>query len=269
MHSRFAERYGPWGIVAGASEGLGEALARRLSGLGLNLVLVARQKEKLERLANDIQAVHGVEVRPIAADLGDQGTLQQIYEEASVVETGLLVYNAAASSIGPFLSTPEDTHAEILSVNTATPTTLCHTVGGRLARRRRGGIVLMTSLSAFQGSALISTYAATKAYLLSLAEALSYELHPCGIDVLACVAGATRTPNYVASRPRKQRWLQPHEMDPDDVAAEALSALGRKHVVIPGRRNRISHFVLNRLLPRRMAVRVMGRTMTKLYGRSR
>ncbi len=266
MTDRFEVRYGPWCLVAGASEGLGEAFARAVAARGLNVVLVARRADRLVELARQIQSDHGVEVRTLAADLSEPATPQRIVSTLADLDIGLLVYNAAASSIGPFLSTAVEMHEKIIRVNTTSATSMCHGFGDRLTNRGRGGIILMTSLSAFQGSALIATYAATKAYLLSLAEALAFELRGAGVDVLACVAGATRTPGYLASGPRQDGLFRPVEMDPADVVTEALSGLGRKNVVIAGRRNRLSRFVLNRLLPRRLAVEVMGRTMLRLYG---
>ena len=135
-----------------------------------------------------------------------------------------------------------------------------------MAERGRGGILLMSSLSAFQGSALIANYAATKAYNLALAEGLSYELGKVGVDVLVCCAGATRTPGYEASQPAARLRIAPAAMDPDDVVSEALNALGKRQVLIPGRSNRWTQLLLSRLLPRSVAVRIMGRTMNDLYG---
>ncbi|MDX1739789.1 MAG: SDR family NAD(P)-dependent oxidoreductase, partial [Rhodothermales bacterium] len=244
MSDGFRKRYGPWCVVAGASEGLGEAFARALAGRGLNIVLVARRAHKLEDLARQMRADHGIEVRVLAADLSQPSTPRHIMSVVTDLDVGLLVYNAAASSIGSFLSEPAEVHEQIIRVNVASATDMCHGFGSRMAGRRRGGIILMTSLSAFQGSPLIATYAATKAFLLSLAEALSFELRDSGVDVLACAAGATRTPGYLASMPRKDASFRPTEMEPADVVAEAMSALGRKSVVIPGRRNRLSHLVL-------------------------
>ncbi|NNE47996.1 MAG: SDR family NAD(P)-dependent oxidoreductase, partial [Rhodothermales bacterium] len=197
MTDRFRQRYGPWALVAGASEGLGEAFASALARCGLNLVLVARRAEKLEDLASRLSQSHQIDVLAITADLGDAGSSVRFIEEAASCEIGLLVYNAAASTIGPFLDATVEDHMQTLAVNTRGATELIHSLGRLMLDRGRGGIVVMTSLSAFQGSARIATYAATKAYLLSLSEALSYELADSGIDVLACCAGATRTPNYV------------------------------------------------------------------------
>jgi hypothetical protein len=131
-----------------------------------------------------------------------------------------------------------------------------------MARRGRGGIVLVTSLAASQGNPLLASYAASKAFGLVLAEGLWAELRERGVDVLACRAGATRTPGYAASRPRRRVPL----MEPDDVARAALDALGRGPTVVPGALNRVAAFAFARLLPRRVAIHVMGRATRRLYG---
>jgi short-subunit dehydrogenase len=145
--------------------------------------------------------------------------------------------------------------------------TLVYLLGQRMLTRKRGGIILMSSLSAFQGSALIANYTATKACNLLLAEGLWEELRTSGIDVLACRAGATSTPNYLTSTPAGSSRVHAIAMTPEAVAAETLAALGRQPDIIPGRFNRLASFVLRRLLSRRSAIRLMGRTLRGMYAR--
>jgi len=262
----FRDRYGPWAVVAGASVGLGAAFARELSVRGLNLVLFARRMDLLRTLADDLRSAHGIEVQPVALDLTAQDLTAKVTAATESLDVGLLVYNAALSEIGPFLSqTLESLNAQ-LDLNCRGPMAMTHLLARSMVERGRGGVLLMSSLSAFQGSALIANYAATKAYNLSLAEGLSYELGKVGVDVLVCCAGATRTPGYEASRPAAPPWIAPAAMDPDEVVSEALRALGKRQVLIPGRSNRWTQLLLSRFLPRSVAVRIMGRTMEDLYG---
>ena len=123
----------------------------------------------------------------------------------------------------------------------------------------------MSSLSAFQGSAFISTYAATKAFNVVLAESLWEEWREQGVDVLVCISGAVKTPNYVASQPTRTGGLGDMTMAPEEVVHEALDALGKQPYVIPGRMNRIASFVMRYLLPRKMAIKLMGRTLRDMY----
>jgi len=123
---------------------------------------------------------------------------------------------------------------------------------------------LMTSLAGSIGTPLVATYAATKAFNLVLAEGLWDELGRSGVDVLACRAGATRTPGYEASRPSVERRL----MEPEPVVEEALRALGRAPSRVPGLANRAIAILLERLLPRRLALRTMSRATRAMYERN-
>ncbi len=260
--SGFRERYGPWALVAGASAGLGEAFARALAARGLNLVLVARRADALEALAADLRRAHPVEVRPAPLDLARPDAGAAAMRAAAGLEVGLLVYNAAHSAIGPFLERPIEEHLRVIDVNCRGPLVLAHALGGAMAARGRGGILLMTSLAASQGNPLLASYAASKAFDLVLAEGLWAELRGRGVDVLACRAGATRTPGYAASRPRRSVPL----MEAGDVARGALAALGRRPSTVTGALNRIAAFAFARLLPRRASIQIMGRATRRLYG---
>jgi uncharacterized protein len=257
------QRYGDWALIAGASVGLGEAFARALARRGMNLLLIARRQDALDSLASNLRKDHHVEIRCVAADLGRPDLATVASELASGVDVGLLIYNAAASAIGPFLDHSLDEHLKVVDVNCRGPLVLSHLFGTAMAKRGRGGIVLMTSTAGSQGGPWISSYAASKAFNLILAEGLWGELGQHGIDVVACRAGATATPGYAASKPRPSRVPL---LSPDFVAAEALAALGRGPSVVPGFFYRWSTFLMNRLMPRRIAIRIMGKATRQLYG---
>jgi len=257
----FCDRYGPWALVAGASAGLGEAFARKLAARGLSLLLLARRGEALERLAAGLRSAHGVEVRPVVADLGAARLAEEVAEATRGLEVGLLVYNAAYSVIGPFLERPLPEQLRVVDVNCRGPLLLSHLLGQPMARRGRGGIVLMTSLSGSQGNPWLASYAASKAFNLILAEGLWAELRAGGVDVVACRAGATRTPGFAASHPKRNVPLMPAE----EVAAAALAALGRGPSVVAGTLNRVAAFAFGRLLPRRASIRIMERATRRLY----
>lgn len=251
----FAGRYGPWAVIAGASEGLGAAYARALAARGLHLMLVARRRPLLEALAGTLRSDYGVEVRCVEGDLGAPAFLERLIDACATVEVGLLVYNAAFAPVGEFASLPLDDLLRISAVNIGAPVTLVRALTPAMAARERGGVILMTSLAGNQGSPYISTYAASKAFNRVLAEGLWYELRDKGVDVLACCAGAVRTPGYAGASAGKDA---PGTLDPGQVVAQALRALGRKPVVIPGRLNRVANFMMTRVLPRRRAIAIMA-----------
>src|SRR5258706_13913716 len=201
---RFSKQYGSWAVIAGASEGLGAAYAEELARLGINLVLVARRLVLLESLASQLTEKHHIQVKTFLLDLSLPNSAETIFQFTQDLDISLLVYNAAFSAVGPFHNYSLEDHMREIDTNIRTPLALTYMFGEGMLARQRGGILLMSSLSAFQGSAFISNYAATKAFNILLAEGLWAEWRQRGVDVLFCVDGATRTPNYVASAPRSE-----------------------------------------------------------------
>lgn len=260
-HETFQARYGPWAVVAGASEGLGEAYTERIAARGLHLVLIARRAEMLHVLAERLSAAYGIETRVLDVDLAREDVGAQVEEATNGIDVGLVVYNAARSVIGPFLDRPVEDHLDELAVNTRGPMLLTHLFGRRMIANGHGGIILMSSLASLQGSAYTAHYAATKAYNRVLAEGLWEELRRKHVDVLTCLAGATSTPNYVASAPK----VRTATMTPEAVAEQALMALGHQPAVIPGISNKAASFIMQRILPRTTAIRIMGRVLRRMY----
>jgi uncharacterized protein len=262
----FKEKYGDTALVAGASEGMGAAWAHALAARGLHLVLVARRPEVLNTTAAEIAAKYGVRVLPVVCDLASPDATALIADATHDKEIGFLVYNAAASYIGPFLETDSSTHAGIATVNTLTPLSMVHHFGGKMVARRRGGVVLMASIAGFQGSGYLATYAATKAFCRVLAEGLWYEWRPAAVDVIACCAGATMTPNYINTRPGKASPLEPRPQLPEAVVAECLRKIGSAPSFVSGRGNKFVAFLMQHIFSREKAIRTMGDGMKKMYG---
>ena len=244
---------------------MGAEYTRQLAARGLSLVVAAEAAEPLESLAREVAAAHGVDVRSVVVDLAAADVLEKLAAATADVEIGLLVYNAAHSVVGRFLDVSLADKLKTLDVNCRAPLLLADHFGKRMAKRGRGGIILMSSLAGFQGQAMVGTYAATKAFSLVLGETLWDELADDGVDALAFCPGATRTPQYLASQPRPS--IAP-TMEPADAVREALAALGRRPSAIAGRSNRIAAFVMHRFLPRRALVRFMSRTTRAMYDRA-
>jgi short-subunit dehydrogenase len=263
----FRARYGPWALVAGASAGLGAEFATQLAERGLNLVLIARRKELLDELGAKLMHDFSIQVRSLQLDLAYDDIGSVVTEATSDIDVGLLVYNAAISMIGPYFETTLQDHLNEIAVNCRAPLTLAYILGQRMLSRRRGGIVLMSSLSSSQGSALISNYAATKAYNRLLAEGLWEELRTQGVDILACCASAVSTPGYLASTSHHSGRISVSAMTPRAVVAETVAALGKQPVVIPGWTNRLANVLMQRFLPHKTAIKVMGRVMRSMYQR--
>jgi hypothetical protein len=261
----FRNRYGPWALVAGASRGLGAEFAHQLAEKGLNLALVARSPDELSALCEDLARRYSIQALPLCVDLADPGAADAIREKTQRLEIGLLVYNAAYSKIGGFLDVPLEEHLREIQTNCTAPLALAHPLGRAMLARGRGGIILMSSLSATQGSALISNYTATKAYNLLLAEGLWEELRRQGIDVLASCPAAVSTPGYLRSLEENPGRPSTAAMLPAAVVSQTLAALGSHPSVIPGFSNRLAAFFMRRVLPREAAIRLMGNVLRRMY----
>jgi short-subunit dehydrogenase len=156
-------------------------------------------------------------------------------------------------------------HQRVIDTNCRAAALLVHSLGEKMAERGRGGIVLVSSMAGFQGTATVAHYAATKAYLRVLAEGLWKELGAKGVDVLACCAGITDTATYRKTNPRSPGRLVGAPMDPAVVVAEALAALGKKPVMVPGRRNRLAQAIMQRVMPKKLAISIISAGTRAIY----
>jgi short-subunit dehydrogenase len=256
VKAAFQDRYGPWALVAGASEGLGAAFAQRLAGHGLNLILAARRTEPLRAMA----ATLPTRVITVSADLATMDGLNRLTEAAHGLDVGLVVANAAYSPIGPFVDSDPAETTRAVDLNCRAPLTLAHTFLPAMLRRGHGGFIVMSSLAGLQGSPPISVYAATKAFGAILAEGLWAECRGSGVDVLTCVAGAVATPNLAGAKARPA----PGTQTPAQVVDAALRSLDRGPRVVPGLTMRISSALMSRLLPKRAAIAVISRASRDL-----
>ena len=258
-------KYGSTALVAGASEGIGAAFATFLAAEGMDLVLIARRIKPLQQLADSLENKYKITATCISCDLSDPDALQKIENSLTDREINLLVYNAALSFIGPFLDNSLENISRAATVNMITPLNMARFYGEKMVTKGNGALILMTSLAGFQGSGYLSLYAATKAFNRILGESLWYEWKDKGVDVIACCAGATATPGYVNSRPEKTGFFTPRVLEPEEVPQECFKKLGKQPSLVTGRANRVASFIMQNILPRKMAVTIMGNTTRKMY----
>jgi len=260
----FQRRFGPWAVVTGASDGIGREMAMRIAESGLHVVLVARRREALESLGRELEAAHAVQTRVVALDLSRPGSVEALVSATAELDVGLLVAAAGFGTSGPFLESDLGRELEMVQVNCAAVTALAHRFGHRLAARRRGGVVLMSSLLAFQGVPGAATYSATKAYVQSLAEALHVELAPLGVDVVASAPGPVKS--SFGARANMQMGMG---LEPGAVGRATLDALGRRMTVRPGWLSKFLELALASLVTRWARVRMMGRVMRGMIAHQR
>jgi short-subunit dehydrogenase len=251
----FRRTYGPWAVVTGASSGIGREFAVELARAGLHLVLVARSTDVLRALGTELSAAHGIDVRVLAADLATNAGIALVKERTADLEVGLLIASAGFGTSGPFLTAKRDQELSMLDVNCRALIDLCLHYTPAMAGRGRGGLVLMSSLVALQGTPGAAHYAATKAYVQALAEGLRVELRPAGVDVLACAPGPVHSGFAERADMRMSRAITP-----SDVAVPTLIALGRRTTVVPGGFSKVLTWSLAPL-PRRARTAIITSVM--------
>jgi uncharacterized protein len=264
---RLKERYGEWAIIAGATEGIGEQFSLQLAAKGLNLLLLARGQAGLDRVAASIKSQFpAVECDTLSIDLADAQLAEKLQRFAGDKEIGLVVCNAVYSYIGNFIDDTLASQQLCINVNCLSPLTFINVFSKAMLEKKRGGILLMSSMSGFQGSSMVTTYAASKAFVTVLAEGLWYELKPQGIHVMACVAGATLTPNFKKQTPA-EKIASVMPMTPEAVVTEALAAFEKQKgpTIVVGQMNRFVSFLFGRLLSRKQAVNIISKATTNLY----
>lgn len=266
--SESTRRFGRWAIIAGGSEGIGEAFARALVERGHDALLIAEKSEPLESVARALRAeTNGaVTIETMVGDLALDETLGRIEAWAAEREVGVLVCNAAVVPFGEFLQVDRGSKLRALAVNCRAPLWLIDAIAPQMCERNKGAIVLMSSLAGRQGSALFSTYAATKAFDLVLAESLWDELRAHGVAVLGVCAGATNTPGWQRAGGAPVRFAPP-VMEPAEVAREALDSLGKSPSIIAGLWNKLAYAAMERLLPRRVTIETLGRSTRAVFKR--
>jgi hypothetical protein len=252
---RLRARYGPWAVVTGASDGIGREFARSLAEAGIDLVLVARRGDVLAALAAELGRTHGTKTRVLALDLAQPGEVVELGHATSDLDIGLLVAAAGFGTSGRFVDAPLVEELAMLDVNCRAVAALAHEFGRRFVARGRGGLVLLSSLLAFQGVPRAANYAATKAYVQSLAEGLRLELAADGVDVIAAAPGPIHS-GFAA----RAAMTMGKAATPAAVARGTLAALGRRGTVRPGWLAKALEASLA-LLPRWGRARALGRVM--------
>lgn len=225
------QKYGPWAVVAGGSEGVGAEFATQLAEQGMNLVLLARKPEPLEATAEACRA-HGADVRTLSVDLLAADAFDRIREATDDLEVGLFIYNAGANTYGhEFVTGDLDRFQDVIDLNITVQLKLVRHFGALMRERRRGGLLLVGSLSGYLGSAQISVYSAVKSFCRVFAEGLWLEMKDYDVDVLELVLGLTRTPAMDRAGLKMDRpGLLVSE--PRDVAAQGLANLANGPIVV-------------------------------------
>lgn len=255
----FSRRYGPWAVVTGASDGIGRAFAVELARRGLSVVVAARRRALLEEVAAQVRAL-GADCLVVDADLGSDAGVARLRAVHESLDAGLLVCAAGFGTSGAFAEADLAAEQDMLAVNCGATLALAHDFSDRLSKRGRGGIVLMGSLVGFQGVPRAAHYAATKAYVQTLAEGLRAELAPRGVDVISSAPGPV--PSGFGARAGMTIGSGD---SPETVARGTLDGLGRLTTVRPGPTSKLLGWSLAPL-PRWARTAILARVMAGMTG---
>jgi uncharacterized protein len=250
-----------WALVTGASEGLGREFADLAAGAGHPVILAARQRDKLETLAQELRDRHGVEVLVIPVDLSHAAEAERLWTEATTGRrVGVLVNNAGLGRNGPFAD-PQGWGREwsSLQVNAVALTVLMKGAVAAMVAQGGGRVLNVASTAGFVPGPQMAVYHATKAYVLSLTEAVADELRGTPVTVTALCPGATKTEFFKADAAESATWLTKMPLPSARSVAEAgwRAMLAGRVIQVPGLQNKVSAFV-PRILPRKLVARVTG-----------
>lgn len=271
MSDDFATRYGPWAVIAGASDGVGAAFADALAERGLNVVLLARRQAVLDDVAASIRERYGVETRTLAIDLAVSGAAASVIDATADLDVGFLVYCAGADpDFTPFLSNSIEAAETMVQRNCVVPMQLSHHYAAPMVQRGRGGIVVFGSGAGFVGGPNMVAYGASKAFDMVFAEALWSELHDKGVDVVGLILGKTDTPalrklEYQRGTLASEDQTPTDAVPVGDVVAEAFANLTNGPTVLVGEQMRgVGQLLAS--MDRNDAARLMAQSIAAAMG---
>lgn len=250
-------------VITGATGNLGREFARALAARKMNLILVARSRQRLNALALELQSVHSIRAEPVECDLADAQCVQQLPRQVYSfgARVSLLINNAGFGLRGEFFSLPLERQIEMIHLNVAAVSQLTYSLAREMVVARRGGIINVASAAGFQPIPFAAVYAATKAFVTSFSMALEQELRPHGVRIVTFCPGRIRNELYRGERqgnPRAERFSFACQ-GPGEIVQSALSALDRGGgLVVPGRLNKAS-LIIQRWIPRRLVPKLAAR----------
>jgi short-subunit dehydrogenase len=262
--STFLKKYGSWVIVTGATDGLGKQFAMQLAEIGFNLVIVARRKNLLDDLSNKLRSTYKIECISIDLDLSSNDAVSALYEKTNHFDIGLIVAAAGFGTSTNLIEADIKVEKQLIDLNCRCLMEMSHVYGKKFSAQKKGGMILISSLLGFHGAFGTANYAASKAYVQALGEALYFELRKHNVDVLTVAPGPINTGFAAAAGMEFSMALKP-----EDVAKQSIESLGKKITLLPGFLTKFLYLSLSMLVFRNLKVMVMGmvmKTMIKKHG---
>jgi short-subunit dehydrogenase len=236
MDINFKKKYGNWALVTGATSGIGAELTSQIAAKGLNIILVARKEKELKEHADALSTRYGIETKYISADLATTEGVELVKKVGE--DIGLLVIAAGVEVNGAFEKTSIEKELKLIQINVVSTLQLAHYFSKGMVERKKGGILMVASLSGHMPNPYFSNYAGSKAYVLNFGASLYGELKPKGVDVSVLSPGLTKTP-MVANNGVDWSKTPMTAMEPSVVAEVGLNGLGKRFLSIPGVKNKV------------------------------
>ncbi len=263
------ERYGPWAVIAGASEGVGRAFARQLAAAGIPSILIARRQAPLTDVCDEIRLESGIECITAAIDLAAADAFERIVAAVGPREIGLFISNAGADPNGAhFLDRSIDHWINLVNINVNTMLRCCHHFAGQMRQRGRGGLLLVGSGGCYGGGSFMATYSANKAFDLCFGESLWAELRPYNVDVLYMALGTTDTPALRALLDKNGLPLPAGLAAPDEVATVGLAQLPHGPVHNWGQADDAAGFAPSSASARRTRILAVDQASSRIFGKA-
>jgi len=245
-------------LITGASSGIGEEFARQLAAGGYGVILVARRKERLEQLASELAEKHAVHAEALAADLSAPDGLEAVKQRLATGDVDYLVNNAGFATLGEFANLPLERELDELDLNIKALVSLTHCALGPMIEKRRGTIINVASLGAFQPCPNMATYVGTKAFVLHFTESVHEEARQHGVTVTCLCPGPVRTEFHQVAGVNEESmpvgWKTPYQ-----VVASALRANARgRAIAVPGGMNAMT-VTAAKFAPRFLTRKLAGR----------
>lgn len=245
----YKEKYGEWGIILGATEGVGKATAEKLAANGMNVILVGRREDALKELGEEISNKYNVKNMVIRADFSEDNAAKAIFEKTEGLDMGCMSYVACLHQFGKLQETPWEMHKKMLNVNVNTFLECFYHYMGIFAKQKRGLVINYSSLTGVTSSPYNAQYGAGKAYIKKLTEAVAYESRNDGVDVMVATLGSTITPSWLKNQPGGEEGEAAIKlaMTPEDTIDIIFDNIGKVRSIIVGEQNQqaVAHWQTN------------------------
>lgn len=233
------EKYGEWGIILGATEGVGKAFCEKIASEGMNVVMLGRREEKLNALAEEIKEKYNVDCMVLPTDLSKTGEIDKVFEATKDLDMGFMTYVACFHTFGKLQDTPWEKHEEMINVNIMSFLKSFYHYMGIFAKQDRGAVINVSSLTGFSSSPFNAQYGAGKSYILKLTQAVARENRDTNVDVMVVTLGSTITPSLLKNLPGgpEGEAVMARAMKAEDCVEEAFANLGKTYSLVSGAHN--------------------------------